>query len=131
MRVNWGVGGNSGRAAGVSNSATAACDTNNNSSNHRSDGSSGDRERAIPVAFMAIMAAAAALSVRISRSRPRPRGREGWTLSRPCNADGTPTDNHSNKTHHHRGGRKNNSHYQRGDSSIKASIRRLSKKIQW
>ena len=79
MRVNWGGGGDYGRDMGVSNSAAAARGTNNSSNNHiKSDGSSGDMKRAIPIASAVIMAAAAALSGMSSRSQSRPRG-EGWT----------------------------------------------------
>ena len=79
-----GVGGDHGRAAGPQRRQWLelllrgdARGTKNNSSNNysRSNGSSGDRKHAI----------------------------RGWSLSRPCNAAGTPTVDHGNKTHHHRG----------------------------
>ena len=81
-RVNWGGGGDYGRAVGVVNSAAATvdsastsgwdtCGTNNNNNNcSKSDGSSGDREHTIPVASVDTMAAAVALSG-MSRSMPQ------------------------------------------------------------
>ena len=60
-RVNWGGGSEHNRAAGTNN--------NNNNYHSKSDGSSGDREHAIPVASAAVMVAAAPLSGKISRIR--------------------------------------------------------------
>ena len=58
-RVNWGGGGDHVRAVGTNN--------NNNNYHNKTDGRSGDREHAIPVASVATMATAAAPRRRSSR----------------------------------------------------------------